>query len=355
MIDRNLIQSILLKLDEYSTQRALPVGSGGFRELGDDQTVLEHLLYIKTKGLITGQEMRTGLGDRTLNRIAEINLTDRGQDAILDLRGKGMTVHATAADANTGIDIFISHSSRDREIAARLIELLRNALNIHADGIRCTSVEGYRLKVGADTNAQLRQEVHDAKVFIGLITPASVESAYVLFELGARWGAGRFLAPLLASREDVLLLRGPISGLNALSCDSREQMFQLVEDIGEELNIPVKNQASYSQHIDALVRECQIRQQSTGDQNQPQPRAAENYDENDIIVLLGEYVRSKRDKYNKFFIRFVEADRALGLKDGSAKQHIETAALNNEFTIISRGSSTIELQFPYTQPRVVRG
>jgi hypothetical protein len=49
MIDRSLIESILLKLDEYSTQRALPTSSGGFRDLGDEQTVLEHLLYIKNK------------------------------------------------------------------------------------------------------------------------------------------------------------------------------------------------------------------------------------------------------------------------------------------------------------------
>jgi hypothetical protein len=299
--------------------------------------------------------MRTGVGGRTLNRIAEINLTDIGQDAILDLRGKGATVHATE-DADTGIDIFISHSSRDKEIAARLIELLRNALNIPADRIRCTSVEGYRLKVGADTNAQLRREVHDAKVFIGLITSASVESAYVLFELGARWGAGRFLAPLLASREDVKLLRGPIAGLNALCCDSREQSLQLVEDIAETLNVRVMNQASYSQYVDALVRECEVRPDPPATQSQARsPQStAEDYDENDLIGLLGGYIRSKRDKYNKFLIRFTDADRELGLKNGSARQHIEAAARNNGFDIIGKGGSTIELQFPYTQPRVVR-
>ena len=65
------------------------------------------------------------------------------------------TVMATPA-----IQLFISHSSADVDVAAALIDLLRSALNLPATAIRCTSVDGYRLPGGADTNAQLRREVN---------------------------------------------------------------------------------------------------------------------------------------------------------------------------------------------------
>jgi TIR domain len=96
------------------------------------------------------------------------------------------------------VRIFISHSSTDRELAALLVDLLRSSLNLPAEAIRCTSVEGHRLAGGAETDRALRRDIRDCEGFIGLISATSIESAYVLFELGARWGAERHLLPLLA-------------------------------------------------------------------------------------------------------------------------------------------------------------
>jgi hypothetical protein len=87
------------------------------------------------------------------------------------------------------VSVFLSHSSKDVPIAFALIELLRNGIGLRAQEIRCSSVDGYRLPGGANTEVQLRQEVNTAKAFIGLITQNSLASPYVMFELGARWGA----------------------------------------------------------------------------------------------------------------------------------------------------------------------
>jgi hypothetical protein len=126
-----------------------------------------------------------------------------------------------------GIDIFISHSSRDSDLAAALIDLFQTAYRLPAAKTRCTSVDGYRLKTGADLNEELRKETVGCRVLVGLLTEVSTESAYVLIELGARWGAKRFLAPLFAGGGGADLLAGPLSGLNAMKC-TREQLLQLV-------------------------------------------------------------------------------------------------------------------------------
>jgi hypothetical protein len=83
--------------------------------------------------------------------------------------------------------VLISHSSRDVDLASALIELLRAGLGLVATQIRCSSVDGYRLPAGVDTDAQLRKEIANAGVLVGLLTPSSLSSTYVLFELGARW------------------------------------------------------------------------------------------------------------------------------------------------------------------------
>ena len=154
----------------------------------------------------------------------------------------------------SNLDIFISHSSTDKEIAEVLVDLLRAALNIPADKIRCTSVNGYRLPGGASTQEQLRREVHDATVLIGILTQRSAQSAYVLFELGARWGAGRHLLPLLASGADANLLRAPLSSFNALHCDEPAQIYQLVSDVASLLEKNPNNPSAYQKFVEALVR-----------------------------------------------------------------------------------------------------
>jgi hypothetical protein len=153
----------------------------------------------------------------------------------------------------SNLDIFICHSNKDKAIAEALINLLRAALNIPAERIRCTSVDGYRLPAGALTDEQLRREIYEARVFIGLITNSSLKSIYVLFELGARWGARLYLIPVLASGADSSILHRPLAGFNTLSCDVIAQVHQLINDIASYLNVNLSYPSSYQKYINALV------------------------------------------------------------------------------------------------------
>lgn len=151
------------------------------------------------------------------------------------------------------MDIFISHASADAELAGALALLLQVGLNLEAKRIRCTSVNGYRFSVGANVDERIKSEVHEARVLVGLITPASVQSSYVLFELGARWGIDRFLAPLLARGAPASSLPGPTAGINALHADSDEEMHQFVRDIAKELELAAPDPAVYTKHLKAVV------------------------------------------------------------------------------------------------------
>ena len=156
------------------------------------------------------------------------------------------------------LSLFISHSASDAQLAKALTYLFEKALKIPVRQIRCTSVDGYRLPVGTDTDEQLRREVFDARALVGVITPAAVQSPYVMFELGARWGARRHLAPVLGRGADASYLGGPLSGMSALRLGERNEVVQLLEDIAEHLEMILEPSASYQEAIEVVVATAKV-------------------------------------------------------------------------------------------------
>ena len=142
------------------------------------------------------------------------------------------------------IKLFVSHSTADAPLAEALVELFRSALNLPAKAIRCTSVEGYRLPGGANVDEQLRSEVNSAKACVGIISRQSIQSPYVLLELGARWGPKLHLLPVLAPGNGPEVLDGPLSGLHALTVDQKS-LHQLVEDLGKTLGLDLTTATTY--------------------------------------------------------------------------------------------------------------
>lgn len=159
---------------------------------------------------------------------------------------------------DTGLLIFISHSSKDADLALMLIELLKSALALRDEQIRCTSVDGFRLPAGVNTDDVLKAEVRQAHAFIGLITPNSMNSAYVMFELGARWGAELHMVPLLAGVSPEALA-GPLKPINSISATNDAQLHQLIHELAAILQMSAQNPASYTRYIRKLMEELERR------------------------------------------------------------------------------------------------
>jgi len=103
--------------------------------------------------------------------------------------------------------------------------------------IRCTSAYGFQLSVGTNIHERIKQEVRESEIFIAIITPSSIKSTYVLFELGARWGVGLPLFPLLGRGARVQSLEdGPLGVVVALNLADRDEVVRLIEEVGDALN-----------------------------------------------------------------------------------------------------------------------
>lgn len=151
------------------------------------------------------------------------------------------------------IRLFISHAEEDKRLTECLLDLFHIALNLRTDEIRCTSVYGYGFRGGDDFDERIRSEVTTSAAFLVIVSNASSQSPYVLFEVGARWGARNPLMPLLSPGTDSKSLSGPLAGLNALRADNRPQLQQLVRELAGTLGAMLSPADAYDRHIERIL------------------------------------------------------------------------------------------------------
>ncbi len=233
-----------------------------------------HQMSIRNDELTFLNELMDFLKDNenSLNR-DDYNLTNEYEiaiDEILEAKGENDFDVNTFEEDNylnlndlqkfeMDLDIFISHSSVDKDVANALIDLFITALRIDPDNIRCTSVEGYKLKGGVNTDERLRKEIYSSKVLIGIISSESLKSHYVLFELGARWGSNLPFQPMVTDQSVYNVLRKPLDNLNLLNLSIHEDLQQMLEEISTDLNLNLASPTKYQKKIISLIEIIQER------------------------------------------------------------------------------------------------
>src|SRR4051812_27590230 len=124
--------------------------------------------------------------------------------------------------------VFISHSSIDAPLAQALVDLF-TTVGISAKEIRCTSLPGYQLDPGVQVGNKLRTELRRTRCVIGLLTPISLESSWVLAELGCAWGVGKQTYILLSDGVKPSDVPGPLKDVTATALSSASEMAHLME------------------------------------------------------------------------------------------------------------------------------
>lgn len=92
--------------------------------------------------------------------------------------------------------IFLSHSTKNKELVENFIEFLQLALGISRGDIFCTiAVE--ELYTGENFMERIRKELQDSTAVISLITDEYLRSKMCLIDMGAGWSmAGKRLSRL---------------------------------------------------------------------------------------------------------------------------------------------------------------
>jgi len=242
------------------------------------ETPKEHLAYnagfLIDEGLVEGRKVKGNQGQCI--GAALIALTSAGHEFFeaIDHANEAPTPDQPAAQSMT---IFISHSSQDAELAGMLAKLFQLSFSLPPTAIRCTSVAGYKLEAGVDTDEVLRREVKESILFLALITPISIRSSYVLFELGGRWCTGLPMFPVLGRGATSSTLEGPLGGINALNLQRRPDVLQLLEDMARALGCVMASVSSVDDSIEAVCEAAKLMADA------PQPLSAIKVAANDPL------------------------------------------------------------------------
>ena len=135
--------------------------------------------------------------------------------------------------------IFISHSHQNSEAAKAFVDMLLSNLSLEDSDIRCTSVPGHQLRFGKTIAELLKGDINLSPVIIALITKQSVQSSWVLFELGAAWGLERDIYPILGPQLQTAELPGPLGSLPCIQIDSPDasnRTSDLIQQLSEDLD-----------------------------------------------------------------------------------------------------------------------
>jgi hypothetical protein len=217
------------------------------------------------------------------------------------------------------ISIFISHSSRDQVLAEALVNLLRSALGISAEGIRCTSVPGHLLPPGLSIEDRLRTEVRECKVLLALITPYSLSSSYFLFELGARWITDLSLYPLFASGVSPNDVNDWLRAKNGIRCESETDLHGLITSLASEIkchaNAPSYYLLPMKKFITASEEAHRAYIEEYGSQLDPKTQLSDQARMKAADAELGSVIADFWNIANKYYINVFRPKRTSDFPD----------------------------------------
>jgi TIR domain/Hypothetical protein (DUF2513) len=327
--DQDLLEKLLLRAEGEQPAPDLSEYS--------EQERAYHTAILIDSGLVRGVISRDEMG--RVRATATTELTAQGHDYLEAMRKE----RQERTEHSHQIDVFVSHSSQDAALARELVELLVFALGISTTRIRCTSVDGFRLEAGVLITDQLQREVFESRVVLALLTPASLKSAYVLFELGARWGAKKKLIPLLAAGASSSNLEGPLKGINALQCD-RAGVMQTLTEIGNFLGRPWGNPAAADGKIENIIR-LHVGEVTSAPDSTPNER--DGYHKHDVISILEAWLGANINTLANRVIDFDVLDSQLHLPTGSSAKYVEYLGRDRKgLKVIRRGPKTILFERP---------
>ncbi|MDP1929272.1 MAG: toll/interleukin-1 receptor domain-containing protein [Thiobacillus sp.] len=168
-------------------------------------------------------------------------------------RGAPVSPQLNSSGENQRVKIFISHASVDEPLASALVDCIFSSMVLDDSDVRCTSVPGHKLEIGSEFVHAIRTELDESAVVVGVITENAIRSGWVLFELGAAWGAEKKLKPLVSDEVKVAALPGPLSGRHAARLSDESDVLQFLDELATFIAARPRASSKRSKAIDALL------------------------------------------------------------------------------------------------------
>lgn len=219
--------------------------------------------------------------------------------------------------------IFISHSSKDKTLAALIREQIAVALDISVENIFLTPDSVY---TGADWKDAIVEALNKTNYFVILVSENSMESNWVWFEIGYIWSKPKVpIIPLLSSAnpQDV---KHPLNTLQWKSLGDRGGLRRFFSELCEYFQMGDPNRSN----VESILEQANIK------------IGLSSYSETDINEKLKDYLQHeyKSDRW----IMYADLDISLGLPAGSTAKYIKLIADQERWGIENESDNGLRLK-----------
>ncbi|MDI4665968.1 toll/interleukin-1 receptor domain-containing protein [Xanthobacter autotrophicus] len=143
------------------------------------------------------------------------------------------------AKASNNTVIFLSHAAADKDLVEAFETLLAKSLGITSENIFCSSLEGQGVPKGANFVEAIRNQVVAAKAVVALLTPAYLDSAFCMAELGAAWALNTHRLPIVVPPNTFKVMEATLLGIVGVSIDNDVALAQGFEDLCNEISLSI--------------------------------------------------------------------------------------------------------------------
>lgn len=153
-------------------------------------------------------------------------------------------------------EIFISHSSKDREYVEQIINIFES-IGVPSNKIFCSSFEGYGVALGDDFLLTIKEKL-DANVLVIFILSQNFYSSPVcLCEMGATWIKTNSHIPILIPPSDFKDVKGVIPTTNGMKINEKLKYNSLKEIIEKFFQLHPINNSIWERKRDYSLKELE--------------------------------------------------------------------------------------------------
>jgi hypothetical protein len=129
--------------------------------------------------------------------------------------------------------IFLSHAAADKKLIEAVETLITKATGVTSGDVFCSSLEGQGVSTGDSFVDSIRGQLVGAKVVIAIITPAYLDSAFCMAELGAAWALKTSRVPIIVPPNSFAVMNATLLGIAGVMLDNEDGMDLALEELSD--------------------------------------------------------------------------------------------------------------------------
>jgi hypothetical protein len=148
--------------------------------------------------------------------------------------------------------IFVSHSSKDKEIVEELIDILES-MGVNPSQIFCSSFEGYGIPLGSNFLDAIKSEINKNVLVLFVLSENFYSSPVCLCEMGATWVLSKDHVPVIVPPFTFERIEGVIPLSQGLSINDELKLNLLRDKIVEMFQITSQSMSAWERKRDRAV------------------------------------------------------------------------------------------------------